>query len=50
MSDPVESVGDRGPEAEGGPTARFFRLTVTAAHTAEQIDRLIDGLSKHLGG
>lgn len=37
-------------EYPGGPTARFFRLTVTAAHTPEQIDRLLNGLLNHLGG
>jgi len=31
-------------EYPGGPTARFFRLTVTSCHTAEQIDTLTDAL------
>lgn len=35
-------------EYPGGPTPQFFRVTVTASHTPEQIDRLIAGFEAHL--
>ncbi|GJQ28534.1 MAG: 8-amino-7-oxononanoate synthase [Phycisphaerae bacterium] len=37
-------------EYPGGPTARFFRITVTATHRDEDIDRLVAGLRRHVGG
>jgi 8-amino-7-oxononanoate synthase len=36
-------------EYPGGPTPRFFRLTVTARHTAGDIARLVAALGKHIG-
>lgn len=36
-------------EYPGGPTPRFFRVTVTAAHGAEEIERLIAGFARHMG-
>ncbi|CAG1008197.1 glycine C-acetyltransferase [Phycisphaerales bacterium] len=34
-------------EYPGGPTDQFFRITVTAAHTPEQIDRLLAAFARH---
>lgn len=36
-------------EYPGGPTTRYFRLTVNAEHTPQQIQRLIDELARQLG-
>ncbi|MCE7974194.1 MAG: pyridoxal phosphate-dependent aminotransferase family protein [Leptolyngbya sp. PLA1] len=35
-------------EYPGGPTPRFFRVTVTAAHTREEIERLLSGFARHM--
>ncbi|MFZ2873771.1 MAG: pyridoxal phosphate-dependent aminotransferase family protein [Phycisphaerales bacterium] len=36
-------------EYPGGATPRFFRVTVTAAHSPEDIERLFAGLARHMG-
>ena len=33
-------------EYPGGPTPRFFRVTVSSSHTEHEIDRLIDGFRR----
>jgi len=35
-------------EYPGGPTPRFFRVTVSAAHTAQHIDRLLTALAARI--